>query len=215
MCIKSIVGGAVGIRNGNQQVLFKNISFKYCTTALQQVGGFVVVLQGAKVDTCAIGVDTTSAGQLGTVIVFDSSSVNSGPMVKSHDSSNDNGPRNQQIVIENLDFSGKGPVVISEDWKTMLESTKNVDTWIWGNVSPGTYQTGKTLKTKRSPELLKSGKFFTLAQPTYADFPADKVLNVKDVKDFPYVALSEFCSHPLLTSEPESKAMVKPTTHHA
>ncbi|KAL8699754.1 MAG: hypothetical protein Q9201_005821 [Fulgogasparrea decipioides] len=177
----SITGGAVGIRNNNQQVLFKNISFKFCTTALTQSGGFTVVLQGARVDTCGIGVDTTAAGQLGTLVVLDSTSVNSGPMIKFHDSSQDGGPRNQQVVIENLSFSGNNPVAIGDNGNIKLANTKNVNTWIWGNVDPGTYQTGKTLETKRSSQLLSNGKFFTMAQPTYRDYSKDRVVNVKAV----------------------------------
>lgn len=134
-----------------------------------------------------MGIDTTGAGQLGTLVVLDSTSVNSGPMVKFHDSSHDGGPRNQQIVIENLSFSGKNPVAVDQDWKTKLASTSNVDTWIWGNVSPGTYQTGKTLTTTRSPQLLRAGKFFTMAQPTYADYGNDKIVNVKAVNGFTYI----------------------------
>ncbi|KAL8635578.1 MAG: hypothetical protein Q9228_006943, partial [Teloschistes exilis] len=175
----SITGGAVGIRNNNQQVLFKDISFKYCTTALAQSGGFVVVLQGARIDTCGLGVDTSGAGQLGSVVILDSNSVNSGPMIKFFDSSNSSGDRKDQIVIENLSFSGNNPVAIGMDGTVKLQNMKNVDTWIWGNVSPGVYQTGKTVTTKRSPQLLSNGKFFTKAQPTYADWTSDKIVNIR------------------------------------
>ncbi|KAL8678403.1 MAG: hypothetical protein Q9186_005245 [Xanthomendoza sp. 1 TL-2023] len=181
----SIEGGAVGIKNGNQQVLFKNISFKYCTTALAQTGGFSAVLQGARIDTCAIGVDTTGAGQLGSLVILDSTSVNSGPVVKFRDSSHDGGDRNQQIIIENLDFNGHNPIAIGADGSTKLANTNNVETWIWGNVSPGTYQTGKTLTTDRSPGLLSNDKFFTMRQPTYQQYDNDKVVNVKAVNDHP------------------------------
>ncbi|KAL8687402.1 MAG: hypothetical protein Q9224_005162, partial [Gallowayella concinna] len=181
----SIEGGAVGIKNGNQQVLFKNISFKYCTTALAQTGGFSAVLQGARIDTCAIGVDTTGAGQLGSLVILDSTSVNSGPVVKFRDSSHDGGDRNQQIIIENLDFNGHNPIAIGADGSTKLANTNNVETWIWGNVSPGTYQTGKTLTTDRSPGLLSNDKFFTMRQPTYQQYDNDKVVNVKVVNDHP------------------------------
>ncbi|KAL9576360.1 MAG: hypothetical protein Q9212_007166 [Teloschistes hypoglaucus] len=174
----SITGGAIGIRNNNQQVLFKNISFKYSSTALAQSGGFVVVLQGAKIDTCGLGLDTSGATQLGSVTILDSTSLNSGPLIKFSDSSHSNGDRNHQIVIENLSFSGNNPVAIGMDGSVKLQSMKNVDTWVWGNVSPGVYQTGKMVTTKRSPQLLANGKyFFTKAQPTYADWTSDKIVN--------------------------------------
>ncbi|KAL8709185.1 MAG: hypothetical protein Q9220_006065 [cf. Caloplaca sp. 1 TL-2023] len=181
----SITGGAIGIRNGNQQVNFKDISFKFCTTALVQSGGFTVVVQGARVDTCGLGIDTTGAGQLGTLIVLDSTSINSGPMVKFWDSSNNNGDRNSQIVIENLEFTSKNPIAINGDGKTKLGNSKTVGTWVWGNVTPGTYQTGKAVTTDRSPVLLAKGRFFTMAQPTYKGFTKDQVVNVKAVSGLP------------------------------
>ncbi|KAL8770174.1 MAG: hypothetical protein Q9209_004016, partial [Squamulea sp. 1 TL-2023] len=178
----SIEGGAVGIRNKNQQVLFKNISFKACTTALSQAGGFTAVLQGATVDTCGIGVDITLAGSFGSLVILDSTSINSGPMVKFRDSSHDGGDRNHQIVIENLDVTGTNPVAIGGDGSEKLSNRKSVTTWIWGNVDPGIYEAGKTLATKRSPGLLSNGKFFTMRQPTYQNYPKDRVVNVKAVQ---------------------------------
>lgn len=169
----------MGIRNKNQQVNFKNISFKFCTTALAQMGGTTMVLQGARMDTCGIGVDTTGASQFGSLIVLDSKSTNSGPMVKFRDSSNDCGDRNQQIIIENLKFSGKNPVAIGSNNSVKLASIRNIDTWIWGNVDPGTYQSGKTITTSRSPRLNSNDHFFTMAQPTYKNYTVDRIVNVK------------------------------------
>ena len=141
-----IVGGAVGIRNKNQQVNFKNISFRYCTTALAFGGGFTAVIQGASFDTCGLGVDATGAGQLGSVIILDSTSVNSGPTIKFRDTSRDSGPRNNQVVIENLSHSGNNPVAIAADGSTRLQRISPLDTWLWGNVEPGTFRTGQTLR---------------------------------------------------------------------
>ncbi|KAL8748449.1 MAG: hypothetical protein Q9184_007296, partial [Pyrenodesmia sp. 2 TL-2023] len=177
----SIQGGAVGIRNNNQQVNFKSVSFKYCTTALAQSGGFTVVMQNAIIDTCGFGIDTWGAGQVASVVILDSTSVSSGPMIKFHDSSNDGGDRRDQISIENLSFSGNNPVAVTHEGAVKLANTNFVETWIWGNVNPGTYQTGKTLKTDRSPGLLSNGKFFTMAQPTYRDYTSGQVVNVKAV----------------------------------
>ena len=139
------------------------------------------MLQGATVDTCGLGVDATGAGQLGSVVILDSVSTNSGPMIKFKDSSNASGDRDEQIVIENLSFSGNNPVAITSDGTVKLSSIGDIDTWIWGNVNPGNYQTGMTVTTSRSAGLLSNGKFFTMAQPTYKEFSSDQVVNVKAV----------------------------------
>lgn len=182
---QTIIGGAVGIRNRNQQVNFKNISFQFCTTAIAFTGGFTSLIQGAKFDTCDLGIDATGGGQLGSVIILDSTSINSGPLIKFRDSSKDNGDRNNQIVIENLCHSGNHPVAVASDGSTKLQRIDPADTWIWGNIAPGNYHTGKIVRTARSGKLLANGRFFTKAQPNYRTWAKEQVVNVKAVSGRP------------------------------
>ena len=182
---QTIIGGAIGIRNRNQQVNFKNISFYFCNTAIAFTGGFTSLIQGAKFDTCGLGIDATGGGQLGSVIILDSTSINSGPLIKFRDSSKDNGDRNNQIVIENLCLSGNNPVAVASDGGTKLQRIDPAETWIWGNVAPGNYQTGKVIRTARSGKLLANGKFFTKAQPNYKTWAKEQVVNVKAVSGHP------------------------------
>lgn len=167
-------------------MLFKGISFQYCTTALQQKGGFTSVLQGASFDTCGIGADITGAGSFGSLVILDSNSVNSGPVVKFHDSSNDSGPRNNQVVIENLIVSGSNPIAIDSNGNTKLANSPTVNTWVFGNIVPGGYQAGQSSTTSRPASLLGgNGKYFTAPQPTYKEYAADQFVNVKAVSGFP------------------------------
>ena len=145
----------------------------------------MVVIQNARFDTCGLGIDGGDGGTLGSIIILDSTSTNSGPVIKYNDSSNDSGDRNNQIVIENLTHDGANPIAVDSNGNTKLGSQANTDTWIWGNVDPGNYQTGKTLSTPRSESLLYNGKYFTMAQPTYGEYAADQFVNVKAVNDHP------------------------------
>ena len=113
-----------------------------------------------------------------------------------HDSSNDSGDRNNQVVIENLSHDGSNPIAIDTNGNTKLGSTSKIDTWVWGNVDPGNYQTGKTLGTSRSPSLLSNGKYFTMAQPTYGQYAADQFVNVKAVSGHVYVSLLDSTEDP-------------------
>ena len=183
--LQSIVGGAVGIRNSNQQVNFKSVSFSKCTTAISLTGGFVAVIQNAKFDTCGLGVNGGNGGPPGSIIILDSTSTNSGPVIKFHDSSHDSGDRNNQVIIENLSHDGANPIAVDSNGNTKLGSNSNADTWVWGNVDPGTYQTGKTLSTPRASSLLSDGKYFTMAQPSYGEYAADQFVNVKAVGGHP------------------------------
>lgn len=179
-----ITGGKVGINNSNQQVNFKNIYFKASTTAFSASGGWSALLQGATFDTVGTGVDMTSNGA-GSVVLLDVNSTNSGTVVKFYDSSNDSGKRNSQIVIQNLVHDTTNDIAADSNNNVKLAATEKVDTWVWGNVTPGQYETGSNFTTSRPDALLSNGKYFTRSQPTYAEYAADQVVNVKDVADHP------------------------------
>lgn len=111
--------------------------------------------------------------------------MNSGPVVKFHDSSHDSGKRNSQILIQNLSHDSDNPIAVDSDGHTKLGATDFVDTWVWGSVTPGVYQTGTNFTTIRPDVLLSNGKFFTRAQPTYAEYASDQIVNVKAVDGYP------------------------------
>lgn len=116
----------MGIRNSNQQVNFKSISFSKCTTGISLMGGFVAVIQNAKFDACGLGIDGGNGGPPGSIIILDSTSTNSGPVIKYHDSSNDSGDRNNRIVIENLSHDGGNPIAVDSNGNTKLGSEQTV-----------------------------------------------------------------------------------------
>lgn len=177
-----ITGGVIGIQNSNQQVIFKNIYFKYCTTAYVAPGGFNSLLQGVTFDTCGVGIDATvNPNGHGDVILLDSESKNSGNTVVFRDSSNDSGNRNNQVVIQNLKHDTNNPIAVKSNGQVVLAAQSTVTTWVWGNASPGQYQTGVTYPNSRSPSLLdSSGKFFMKDAPTFAGYANDQIVNVKD-----------------------------------
>ena len=181
----NVFGGAVGIRNNNQQVIIKGCNFKYCSTGIQFSGGHTALIQGARFDTCSIGVDASVRGGLGSVVLLDSISVNSGPIMKYYDSSHDNGDRNNQIILENVSHDGSNPMVISTNGGTKVSGTNHVDTWIWGNIQPGGFASPKTLTTSRPNVLLEKGSFFTIKQPTMSQYSASQIVNVKAVNGHP------------------------------
>ena len=174
-----ITGGAIGIQNHNQQVIFKNIYFKFCTTAYAALSGFSSLLQGVTFDTCGVGIDAT--GSHGEVVLLDSTSTNSGNTVVFKDSSNDAGKRNNQIVIQNLKHDTNNPIAVTSANQVVLAAQSAVDTWVWGNAVPGQYQKGTQYTTPRSQALLDgSGKFFMKDAPTFAHYAKDQIVNVKD-----------------------------------
>lgn len=119
------------------------------------------------------------------MVLLDSKSINSGPVVKFTDSSNTDGDRNNQIVIENLQHDNDNPIAVKSDDSVALAAAPTIDTWVWGNADPNGYQTGTQYKTVRPDALLKDGAYFTKDAPTYGEFASDQVVNVKSVADHP------------------------------
>lgn len=138
------------------------------------------MLQGATFESCGTGINMTSNG-LGSLTLLDSKTVNSGVVIRFHDSSHDEGYQNSQIVIENLDHNSADPIAMDTDGNTRLAATPHVDTWLWGTLVPGGFETGGGGTTQRSANLLANGRYFTKAQPTYAEFGSEDVVNVKSV----------------------------------
>ncbi|KGO69522.1 Pectin lyase fold/virulence factor [Penicillium italicum] len=178
--VKDIIGGAIGIKNSNQQVNFKNIYFESCRTAFSAAGGWTVLLQQATFESCGTGIDMT-ANALGSLVLLDSTSTNTGPVVRFHDSSRDFGNRNSQFLIQNLKHDTSNAIAVDAQGNVALAATSFIDTWVWGTVAPETYQTGASWKTKRPADLLVGDKYFTKAQPTYQDYSAADIINVKTV----------------------------------
>ncbi|KAJ6138710.1 hypothetical protein N7471_005196 [Penicillium samsonianum] len=175
-----ITGGAIGIKNSNQQVNFKNIYFQSCGTAFSAAGGWTVLLQQATFDSCGTGIDMTGNG-LGSLVLLDSTSTNTGPVIRFYDSSHDSGNRNSQFLIQNLKHDTPNAIAVDAHGNVALAATPHVDTWVWGTVVPKTYQTGVSWKTKRPAALLVGNKYFTKAQPTYQDYSTGDIVNVKTV----------------------------------
>jgi hypothetical protein len=181
-----ITGGVIGIQNSNQQVNFKNIYFKYSRTAYAATGGFTSLLQNVVFDTCGLGIDLTQgSANAGNVVLLDSTSTNSGTTVKFIESSTQ-GPRNNQVVIQNLNHDTSNPIAVNSNGQTKLAAASSINTWIWGNAVPGGFQYGQSYTTTRPKALLdSSGKFFTKTAPSYANYAIDQFINVKAVSGFP------------------------------
>ncbi|KAG0159627.1 hypothetical protein PDIDSM_7149 [Penicillium digitatum] len=175
-----IIGGFVGIKNSNQQVNFKSIYFESCRTAFSAAGGWTVLLQQATFDRCGTGIDMTGNG-LGSLVLLDSTSTNTGPVVRFHDSSHDSGNKNSQFLIQNLEHDTSNAIAVDAEGNVALAATSHVDTWVWGTVASETYETGESRNTKRPAPLLVGDKYFTKAQPTYQDYSTADIVNVKTV----------------------------------
>lgn len=65
-----------------------------------------------------------------------------------------------------------------------LAATDNIDTWGWGNVAHGQYETGTNFTTSRPDMRLSTGKYFMRSQPTYVEYASDQMVSVKAVDGY-------------------------------
>ena len=121
---------------------------------------------------------------LGSLVLLDSTSTNSGTVILFHDSSNDGGNQNSQFIIENLTHDSQNPIAVDDNGATRLAAASHVDTFIWGSRVPGQYETGKSFITQRSENLLVGGKYFVKPQPTYSEYGGDDIVNIKTVPGY-------------------------------
>jgi hypothetical protein len=144
-----------------------------------------VVLQGVTFDSCGLGVNMTM-NQLGSLVMLDSTARNTGIVVQTHDSSRDSGPRNSQLLIDNLSHDTQNPIVVWKNGTTQLGALDHVGTFLIGNDIPDFFQSGKNYTNLRPQVLLDpNNRFFTKAAPNYAGYTAGRVVNVKQVSGYP------------------------------
>ncbi|KAL1632349.1 hypothetical protein SLS56_003764 [Neofusicoccum ribis] len=155
----SFNGGAVGMDLSGQQFAVKSVIFNGCAA-------------GAIVDS------------------LDSWVTNSGTLVSSYESTDGY----NQLVLENI--RSDGGVTIELSGKTILSgnipytwirgqmASKHALSYTPGNVYPEQQQ-GVMVYTPRSPILLNQDRYFVMKPPTYREYSASQVLNLKSVPGFP------------------------------
>ncbi|GME53836.1 exo-beta-protein [Neofusicoccum parvum] len=177
----SFNGGAVGMDLSGQQFAVKSVIFNGCAA-----GAIVDCFDCVFVDISCMnigGACLDGSQTSGSLTVLDSWVTNSGTLVSSYESTDGY----NQLVLENI--RSDGGVTIELSGKTVLNG--NIPyTWIRGQMyTPGNVypeqQQGVMVYTPRSPILLNQDRYFVMKPPTYREYSASQVLNLKSVPGFP------------------------------
>ncbi|CAL5871938.1 uncharacterized protein PFLUO_LOCUS6193 [Penicillium psychrofluorescens] len=187
------VGGAIGINMNNQQYSIKDCTFTGTRTGIYITHGFDMVLQGMEFTNCEVGINATSggAGNVGSFVLLDSiaQSVKTVVVTKSQNVSPNSTTGDDSVVIQNLRTSQVDSTVVAGN-RVLLQGDVP-ETWVYGNAylaggpAAGIHDPGTTYQTPRSPVLLESDRYFTVAPPTYQEYDVQQVVNIKTVKNFP------------------------------
>ncbi|KAL4897565.1 pectate lyase superfamily protein-domain-containing protein [Aspergillus ambiguus] len=172
-------GGSIGMHLSGQQWVFRNLKFKG-TTVGAVVGGTNVVFLGGSFEEGDIGIKAHDIS--GSLTVIDSTGNNLGTFITSYESNS----AGNAIILENIQNTGS---TVNLDGNVILSG--NVpDTWVHGTLYPaGQSQhqrvVSKIVHTSRSPSLVAGNKYFTMPPPTYHEFSAGEILNIKSLPDRP------------------------------
>lgn len=173
-------GGVTGMTLGGQQWVFKGLKFNGCTTGVS--GGCTdCVYVGCSFQNMATGIDASSVS--GSLTVVDSTASSIGTLINSYSSTG----ASNSIILENIQCSS---TTVTLGGSTVL--TGNVaGTWVHGdyytsgNANKQNTQPGTTLHNPRSSSLLSGSNYFLQAPPTYQNYAASQVLNIKTVSGYP------------------------------
>ncbi|KAF2140154.1 glycoside hydrolase family 55 protein [Aplosporella prunicola CBS 121167] len=168
-------GGNVGMNVSGQQWIFKGISFNSCRIGAM-VNGTDVVFSNSYFLYNEVGIE--ASGTPGSVVVLDTATKNIGRLLSSRLSYHPN-----SVVLENVANAGLTVVMAG---KTLLTGSV-ADTWYLGNAylsgDPTHHWTpeGTNTTTARTAALLQNGKYVSMPPPTYKEYSASKVINIKAV----------------------------------
>ncbi|KAK0673186.1 pectate lyase superfamily protein-domain-containing protein [Cercophora samala] len=177
-------GGNIGWRVGNQQYTARGLKFNGCTTAVQMIWDWGFNWQQIEINGGAIGFNITGKGGdtdsetqgTGSISIIDSkfSNVPIGVLTSERDMA-------PNIVIDNLELSGVGIAVKSEQGNTLLAGgSTTVKLWGAGRrykAGKGSYEVGPiTGAPERPAGLLSGGKLFVKSRPQFESLGAGAFL---------------------------------------
>jgi glucan 1,3-beta-glucosidase len=117
-------GGAIGMEANGQQWLFKGMSFNRCTTGINIISGFNVVVSASTFTDCFTGIDATGAS--GSLTLLDSTGHNVDVVVRSSNTD----PAGHFIVVENVKSDSK-TVILNNN---LLVTGDVSNTWVHGDI---------------------------------------------------------------------------------
>ncbi|KAI9035159.1 exo-beta-1 [Aspergillus affinis] len=172
-------GGSIGMKLSGQQWVFKSLRFTGTKIGVI-AGGTDIVFMDCHFEQGDIGID--AGGTSGSLTVIDSS----GSGLNSFIVSGDSGNAGNAIILENIQNTGT-TVTLGGEAKL---SGPVADTWVHGTVyDPGNANKrradGDSVTTPRPSNLAPGGKYFTMPPPTYREYSADQVVNIKSVPGLP------------------------------
>ncbi|KAJ8058340.1 hypothetical protein OCU04_012532 [Sclerotinia nivalis] len=170
-------GGLVGAAIGNQQFTMRNLVFNNCVTAISMFWDWGWLFQGISINNCQKGIDISAGGStaqnVGSVIVIDSSITNTPVGIITAYTANATPDTAGSLILENVVLSNVPTAVTLSGGSTQLAGTSGSTTIAgWGQGrkydpnGPSDFQ-GAIAPNNRPASLLNGNKYYTQSKPQY------------------------------------------------
>ncbi|KAF7973095.1 hypothetical protein HWV62_16194 [Athelia sp. TMB] len=183
----TFVNGNIGLTVSNQQFHFRNLNFKYVTTAIVTEHLFVGVFQDITFLDCGTGIQGLPSGHSGfySISLIDSTATGlQNVIVAPVQTTTDIRP----VVIDNLVATdviniiqdSSGAVVLAGNTGGTVDVSAYVRGVVYNDQSDQTYTQGEYISAVQKPSaMLTGGKWYTKAKPVYSTLASASVVNVK------------------------------------
>jgi glucan 1,3-beta-glucosidase len=179
-------GGEIGAFLGSQQFTTRNMTFNNCGTGIYMNWNWLWTMKSNTFNKCKVGLDMANAPDnqtVGSVIMLDSSFVDTPIGVNSSFSENSIPTTGGSLVLDNINFSGSQTAVMALG-KPLLAGGKTVTGWGQGNAlaaggTQGRVQGDISGAPQKPASLLgENGGFFERSKPQYQGTPSSSFVSL-------------------------------------
>lgn len=182
----TFLGGLYGANWGNQQFTVRNLTFRGCVTAINQIWDWGWTYQNINIDNCTLGLNMTSGGSgalsVGSVTLLDSTITNTNVGILTGRNATSQPAAAGSLILENVRFSNVS-VAIRGPEGTRVGSTSLIAGYIEGNAytpsGPNRVQQSLTPNARPSTLLQGDGKYYQRSKPQYESLPSSSILSAR------------------------------------
>ena len=182
----TFLGGMYGVNWGNQQFTVRNLTFKGCVTAINQIWNWGWTYENINIDNCTLGLNMSTGGSsaqnVGSVTLIDSTITNTKVGILTARNANSQPPTAGGLILENVRFSNV-PVALRGPEGTRIGSTSSIAGYVEGHAytptGPSTVQRSLTPNSRPSALLQSDGKYYQRSKPQYEGLPYSSFLSAR------------------------------------
>ncbi|PIA94188.1 Glucan 1,3-beta-glucosidase [Cercospora beticola] len=179
-------GGLYGANWGNQQFTSRNLTFRNCVTAINQIWDWGWTYKSININNCTTGINMTNGApnglNIGSLTLLDSSISNTRIGINTGRTRTTNPPTAGGLVVENVRFSNV-PIAIRGPDGNRVGNVQSIAGYIEGHAytptGPTEVQQSLTPNVRPSALLQSDGKYYERSKPQYENLPLSSFVSAR------------------------------------